>query len=116
MARINLKNSKKKEKSTTSRVAKYSGLCSTCNNAPDCCLIGSTDQPVIFCEEFNIHQQTQVRTMDDTALQAVDFQSIITQKPKEPSKYQGLCVNCDDRETCTFLKPEGGAWYCEEYR
>lgn len=34
----------------------------------------------------------------------------------QPRIHQGLCVNCDVRETCTFSKPEGGVWYCEEYQ
>ncbi|MCK4679076.1 MAG: NAD(P)H-dependent oxidoreductase subunit E [Bacteroidales bacterium] len=27
----------------------------------------------------------------------------------------GICVNCENRHTCSFIKPEGGVWYCEEY-
>jgi hypothetical protein len=34
----------------------------------------------------------------------------------QPRIHQGLCVNCDVRETCTFSRPEGGVWYCEEYQ
>jgi NADH-quinone oxidoreductase subunit E len=30
-------------------------------------------------------------------------------------KYKGLCLNCANRETCTFPKPEGGVWHCDEY-
>jgi hypothetical protein len=29
---------------------------------------------------------------------------------------RGLCINCDVRNTCTFPKPEGGVWFCEEYQ
>jgi hypothetical protein len=32
------------------------------------------------------------------------------------SDLKGLCVNCDNRHTCTFPKPEEGVWHCEEYR
>lgn len=28
---------------------------------------------------------------------------------------KGLCVNCANRQTCLFPKPEGGVWHCEEY-
>jgi hypothetical protein len=31
------------------------------------------------------------------------------------TKFLGLCSNCDNRETCTYPKPEGGVWRCEEY-
>jgi hypothetical protein len=30
--------------------------------------------------------------------------------------HRGLCLNCDVRNTCTFPKPEGGVWFCEEYQ
>jgi hypothetical protein len=33
-----------------------------------------------------------------------------------PSIHRGLCINCDVRGTCTFPKPEGGVWFCEEYQ
>lgn len=29
---------------------------------------------------------------------------------------RGLCVNCENRHTCEFVKPNGGVWHCEEYR
>jgi len=35
---------------------------------------------------------------------------------KDPGAYMGLCKSCANRETCTFPKPEGGVWHCEEYR
>jgi hypothetical protein len=28
----------------------------------------------------------------------------------------GLCSTCENSETCTFQKPEGGVWHCEEYK
>jgi hypothetical protein len=30
-------------------------------------------------------------------------------------KYMGLCMNCLHRDTCTFPRPEGGVWRCNEY-
>ena len=29
---------------------------------------------------------------------------------------KGLCINCANRNSCQFVKPEGGVWHCEEYR
>ncbi len=34
---------------------------------------------------------------------------------EEAAKYAGLCVNCEHRRTCTYPKPEGGVWHCEDY-
>jgi hypothetical protein len=27
----------------------------------------------------------------------------------------GLCVNCSQRFSCTYERPEGGVWHCEDY-
>ncbi|MFC1733170.1 NAD(P)H-dependent oxidoreductase subunit E [candidate division KSB1 bacterium] len=27
-----------------------------------------------------------------------------------------ICINCENRLTCKFIKPEGGVWHCEEYK
>jgi len=29
---------------------------------------------------------------------------------------KGLCINCENRSTCKYIKPNGGVWHCEEYR
>jgi hypothetical protein len=28
---------------------------------------------------------------------------------------RGLCINCDLRRDCTYPKPPGGVWNCDEY-
>ncbi len=33
-----------------------------------------------------------------------------------PSYHKGLCMNCDERETCMLPRPESGVWHCEEYK
>ena len=37
------------------------------------------------------------------------------ERGKDAREYEGLCVNCANRETCLFPKSEGGVWHCEEY-
>lgn len=37
-------------------------------------------------------------------------------KPGSSSKVGGLCVNCSERATCSYPKPPGGVWRCEDYR
>lgn len=27
-----------------------------------------------------------------------------------------LCWNCQNHETCTYPKPEGGVWHCKDYK
>ena len=35
---------------------------------------------------------------------------------EEAGKYMGLCMNCEERKSCTFPKTHGGVWHCEEYK
>jgi hypothetical protein len=34
---------------------------------------------------------------------------------QDSSTSKGLCATCDNRETCTYPKPEDGIWHCEEF-
>jgi hypothetical protein len=36
--------------------------------------------------------------------------------PFPSDSHLGLCGLCEDRSTCTYPRPEGGVWHCEEYR
>lgn len=33
-----------------------------------------------------------------------------------PNRLDGLCCDCENRESCVFRRREGGIWHCEEYR
>ena len=28
---------------------------------------------------------------------------------------KGLCMDCENRKSCTFPRPASGVWHCEEY-
>ena len=87
--------------------APHQGLCSTCNNAPECSYIaGREKRPVICCEEF-----------DGSAPPIpAPLAACFADPPGcRPVKLMGLCVNCAQLEVCRFPKPEGGIWHCEEY-
>lgn len=30
-------------------------------------------------------------------------------------QFKGLCINCENRNTCTFSRPKGGVLFCDEY-
>jgi hypothetical protein len=95
------------------KVKKYRGLCSTCNNAPTCIYLKNRRPPVTQCEEFDDYsaKQPNVSVSNSPA-------PTITQadQNRETRVYKGLCVNCENRETCTLTKREGGIWHCEEYQ
>ena len=85
------------------------GLCLTCRHTSTCTFPRSKDRPVHFCEEFDGEE-------DKPALTAVHHEKVLDQEAlADREKYPGICSTCEKRETCTFPKPEGGVWHCEEF-
>ena len=97
------------QKITAAEVRVYWGLCSTCREAPTCTYRKDPRQPVWECDEFEY--ETPRMTISAPTDSGVKF----TAEYKNAGKHKGLCVNCESRETCTYRKPEGGVWHCEEY-
>jgi len=91
------------------------GLCSTCNNAPSCFYHHSRG-PALFCELFDNYVSPGVQTFAAGAPQATV--PLFTSNPalEEAAEYTGLCMNCENRQTCGHAKSEGGVWHCEDYR
>ncbi len=87
----------------------YRDLCSTCNRTSTCSTHSTRQRPIMFCEEFDAFVPVSTSAGGKT----------VSPKPlskQDAAKYKGLCVNCENRETCTTHKDEGGIWHCEEYR
>ena len=93
----------------TEEVREYGGLCSTCVNASTCDYRRTPLQPVWTCCDFT-PELVPVNIVPRTVS---PLKSIA--EGENPAKHAGLCVNCEHRETCTFPRPEGGVWHCEEY-
>ncbi|NIM99440.1 MAG: hypothetical protein GTO24_15630 [candidate division Zixibacteria bacterium] len=91
-------------------VREYWGLCSTCKEAPTCTYRKDLWQPVWQCDEFEC-ESIQVRTFPP-----IDSPFKSNAAYEGSDKYKGLCLNCENRETCTYPKPEGGVWHCDEYK
>jgi len=93
-----------------------SGLCSCCNSYKTCTYTIDPERPILQCEEFD--------GIVPPFLHRVPRGKIVPAVPEmtpDPSmsdlnSYRGLCSLCEDRTTCTYPKPEGGVWHCEEYR
>ena len=86
------------------------GLCTTCNNAPTCIYYQANESRIVwYCETFDAYVPVQEPIPEP--------EKKIESKTEDPGKgvFEGLCVNCANRATCTFPKPEGGVWHCEEY-
>jgi len=101
----------------------YRSLCSSCRNSGDCAFQKDRQKPVLYCEEFEIDR---LQPGVFICLKAGPSAKIAGKEKSSPTapvdakedsgKFIGLCSNCDNRRTCTFPKPEGGVWHCEEYR
>jgi hypothetical protein len=96
---------------TSKEVTPSMGLCATCNEAPDCAYAQQATTPVLFCEMFDASESPEQTSTDE---REPDPQ--IATAAAQPSELKGLCVNCDNRHSCVFPKPEEGIWHCEEYR
>jgi len=90
-------------------VREYRGLCSVCKDASTCTYRRDPWQPVWHCDEFDC-ESTSVSIFPPIDLPFKSDTGHISSR-----KYAGLCVNCENRETCTYPKPEGGVWHCDEY-
>ncbi len=84
-------------------VTKLLGLCKTCTNAATCTFPREDGRPVRFCDEF------------DGEVKAEEVKPKVEVEKTTLNDLKGLCRLCDKAESCTFPKPEGGVWHCEEY-
>jgi len=88
-------------------------LCSNCKNDPDCTFKKNCRKPSFYCEELEVAACPPVKT---TKKAKSATSKPIEVEDEDSDKFVGLCSNCDNRGTCTFPKPQGGVWHCQEYR
>ncbi len=81
------------------------GLCHTCLKTE--CALRAGDATVVQCEEF----------ADDAPVRR-PLKALVKTSPfsEPPATSAGLCVNCEERATCTLPRPECGVWHCESWR
>ena len=86
-------------------MAKYYGLCETCEHDATCMLRRSSLLKIIQCEEFS----TQPVESKSAAVNEGTMPD-----PAESSRI-GLCSNCLNMPTCGFPNARQGVLMCEEY-
>ncbi len=86
----------------------YIGLCATCKNGPTCMFLNGVSRQILHCEEYEISDE-------DTAAQQDKAQENPAHAVEPKNKARGLCATCENFETCSYNKPEGGVWHCEDY-
>ncbi len=90
------------------------GLCPICRRSGDCQYQKMVPQPIRQCEEFEAYESLPTKTvLKGTQLNA-GVQARV--EAKDSGKYKGLCSTCENRETCTFPRYEGGVWHCTEFK
>lgn len=94
---------------STSSGGDRQGICLSCNNVSGCTFRRDRDRPVLFCEEFDCS------TLNVSSVNSLALNERIGESEGQFFCVEGLCTNCDVKDTCMFPKPEGGVWYCEEY-
>lgn len=85
------------------------GICNACKYDPECIYEARSTAAILECEQFEMgcrERPAAYRPPDSSPGPALRGGS---------GGYAGLCVNCEHRKTCVYLKPEGGVWRCEEY-
>jgi hypothetical protein len=85
-------------------IARYSGLCETCDHDSTCMLRRSTLLKIIECEEFSIQSSVPAPAVLEAT--ASDFTEVGA---------LGLCANCLNVVTCGFPSARRGVLQCEEY-
>jgi hypothetical protein len=68
---------------------------------------------VWHCEEFSAYTPPEVRNRKPNGRRLLGTNPGPT--AVKPNHLLGLCANCENWETCTFPRSEGGVWHCEEY-
>jgi hypothetical protein len=91
-------------------------ICLLCRNDETCIYPRNSGRPVTECGEFEGYVLPQPKCTPAAGTAPDNGASLARQQQNDCGPFLGLCVNCEDRETCIYPKPEGGVWRCEEYR
>lgn len=86
-------------------------LCLSCMYQ-GCIYQKDSDRPVWQCEEYGGYKNPSEKNARKNNPSSAQKQISLND---DLERYKGLCVTCAYRETCTYPKPEGGVWHCEEY-
>ncbi len=111
-----------REEIPMSESRKYLGLCSTCKHSSICTYPRDPNRPVSYCCENEGYEECEgsvsLGLLTSGNIFRRPFDSVDTSLNVERDSRidQGLCKNCANHENCTFPRPEGGVWHCDEYQ
>jgi hypothetical protein len=90
------------------------GICTACKTGMHC--EAALLHTIWECEQFEPYQNLMVKKFAKDVAKLAGKKGNAVVKEIESGKYKGQCYYCEVRETCTYPKPKGGAWECEDYR
>jgi hypothetical protein len=88
------------------------GLCVSCCKASHCTFLKDFEKPILQCDEFEGYP---CKPNQNFGVKSMVREELTEQQAAHQAEMIGLCVNCRHRETCTFPRPAGGVWRCDEY-
>ncbi len=92
------------------------GLCSCCQSLPTCTYTKDSQRPILQCEEFDGIVLSPIKTVSRAEVAPVVHKKNPANVMDKFAPYPGLCGLCENSMSCTYPKPEGGVWHCEEYK
>ena len=98
--------------------AKSTDICQTCIHVSECAHYQhcqNQGKTIFHCENFD-NQPVLHAVVNKTLHEAEqgDESSKISISYVR-GRMNGLCINCENRDSCGFPIREGGVWHCEEY-
>ena len=90
------------------------GICSSCMRADACQYTNSARQVTLNCDEYAGRVEHAPNNPGSVSMNS--SQRLVREEQNRAHKALGLCRSCEGARSCTFPKPEGGVWHCEEYR
>src|SRR3974377_1147908 len=88
------------------------GLCRTCSKAEGCTFPRDASRPVWSCDEFD--GSTLAPILPSARGFAAPGLRRVREELDEAREIKGLCTECANRSTCSYPKPPGGVWHCDE--
>ena len=95
---------------------KSQGICFSCKNVKTCINFCNSENPIWYCEEFECNTASGEDIKQDVPLSESENNTLHNPNKEDTDNYKGLCINCENKETCKLQIPESGVWHCEEYR
>ena len=92
------------------------GICAACQHDSDCTYLRDFDHPPLQCEQFEMFLPTPDVASPRAVSKPKRMEGIRSPKDSPPPRSLGLCSSCIHQASCTYSKPEGGVWHCEEYQ